>query len=73
MYRIKVDKTVFESTRLGRTHTPSLMYKVFAESDTSNEKLASVKNKTMYDALDEGVSMLLMLLEVSKEHAIIRL
>lgn len=45
VYRIKVDKTVFESTRLVRPQTPSLMYTVFAESDTSNEKLSSVKNK----------------------------
>lgn len=71
-YRIKVDKTVFESTRLGRPQTPGFMYTVFAESDTNHEKLASIKNKTMYDALDEGLSTLLMLLAVRNEQAVIR-
>jgi len=66
-YQIKVDKTVIEAVRLGRQQTPGFIYTVFAESDTKHVKLPSVKNKALYDVLDEGLATLLMILAVRNE------
>lgn len=71
-YRIKVEKTVFDNrTITGRPRLPGFRYDVSAESDTGHEKLSSLDNKSQYDALDEGLAKLLMLLAVRDEQAIV--
>lgn len=72
-YRIKINKTVFDSVSVtGRPRTPGFRYDVFAESDTSHDRLASVDNKAQYYALDEALEQLLMLLAVRNEQAIVK-
>ncbi len=72
-YRIKVEKTVFDNrTITWRPRLPGFRYDVTAESDTGHEKLSSLDNKSQYDALDEGLSKLLMLLAVRNEQAIVK-
>lgn len=72
-YRISVDKTVFDSVSItGRPRTPGFRYVVTAESDSGHHKLASVDNKSQYDALDEGLATLLTLLAVRNEQAIVK-
>lgn len=72
-YRIKIDRTEFGTTTItGRPRTPGFRYTVSAESDTSNDMLVSVDNKSQYDALDEGLTKLLFLLAVKDERAIVK-
>ncbi|MGE6487766.1 hypothetical protein [Paenisporosarcina sp. NPDC076898] len=71
-YRITVNRNEIAPMRLGVPQTPGFTYNVFAESDTSHEKLTSVKNKPLYDAIDEGLATFLMLLAVRNEKAIVR-
>lgn len=71
-YTVRVEYVLESRTRLGAPQTPGFIYNVFAESDKGNDKLASVKNKSLYDALDEGSAVLLMRLAVSNETSIVR-
>ncbi|MEK4085135.1 hypothetical protein [Psychrobacillus sp. FSL K6-1415] len=51
---------------------PGFRYVVTVESDTSHHKLSEVDNKSQYDALDEGLAELLMILAVRNEQAIVK-
>lgn len=72
-YRIKVEKDIHGRTSItGRPQTPGFRYTVTAETDNSHEKLTSVTNKPLYEALDEALSILLMLLAQRDEQAIVK-
>ncbi|MCK1997972.1 hypothetical protein MPH47_12175 [Psychrobacillus psychrodurans] len=72
-YRITVDKTIFGSTTItGRPRSPGFRYVVTVESDTGTDKLSEVDNRTQYDAIDEGLAKLLMLLAMRDERAIVK-
>ena len=71
-YRIKVVKVIHGKISItGRPRLPGFRYDVMAETDTGHEKLSSLDNKSQYDALDEGLAKLLMLLAVRDEQAIV--
>lgn len=72
-YKITVNKNVFESQHLGRRRTPGFSYVVFGQSERGSDKLATVTNKSLYDALDEGLSVLLTLLAQQDKQAIVKI